>query len=134
LGRRPVGPRVPNAAVPSACQRACNGWPAGARRPVPRATSGWVRAPGRTARRPAPDGPAARPAGGRPAGGRPVLGLAACGGWSTWPGTLSHQPPTLTPKPKNEIRLVVEVGRLELPCLVIRAHRPHPAPMAESGY
>jgi hypothetical protein len=95
--------------------------------------SGWVRAPGRTARRPAPDGPVARTAGGRPAGGRPVLGLAACGGWSTWPGTLPHQPPTLTPKPKNEMRLVVEVGRLELPGLVIHGHRRHAAPMAESG-
>jgi len=29
--------------------------------------------------------------------------------------------------------LLVEVGRLELPCLVICVYRRHPAPMAESG-
>jgi hypothetical protein len=28
---------------------------------------------------------------------------------------------------------VVEVGRLELPCLVFRAHWSHAAPIAESG-
>jgi hypothetical protein len=33
----------------------------------------------------------------------------------------------------SDLLLVVEVGRLELPCLVIRADRPHAAPMAESG-
>jgi hypothetical protein len=33
----------------------------------------------------------------------------------------------------DDLLLLVEVGRLELPCLVIRADRPHAAPMADSG-
>jgi hypothetical protein len=32
-----------------------------------------------------------------------------------------------------DLPLVVEVRRLELPCLVIHGHRRHAAPMAESG-
>ena len=32
-----------------------------------------------------------------------------------------------------DLPLVVEVGRLELPCLAIRVCRPHAAPMADSS-
>ena len=87
-GRSARGSGVPWSLRPAS--RHASDWHSGRRRPArgqPRPGSD----PGRTAQRHVPGGP-----GGPLAPSRPAVVLAACGGWSTWPGMLAHQPPTVT--------------------------------------
>jgi hypothetical protein len=77
------------------------------------------------------------------------MGTCSRRSWTTWPTAwtgcmrrllCTQRVPTLRWRPSGKAKglvtdqaLLVEVGRLELPCLVIRAHRAHAVAMAESG-